>query len=185
MVHVSSHHRMEQQQLSSLFHVQIGLMKMEFKIIHSLVEFFFESNQFYFIVFLAWTNERSEQMMIAYSVVSTFTVRLPAGNRQQNFLLHLIIHIRDTVDCIQEINISSVIVIVDTSSINQFIQNLQGTSVEKNRNPYIRLLSSGNQNIVGQILISLSQEFNRMNTENLHTAISSNFLPHLHFNINN
>ncbi|CAF4401936.1 unnamed protein product, partial [Adineta steineri] len=37
----------------------------------------------------------------------------------------------------------------------------------------VRLLSSGNQNVVGQIMTSLSQEFNQMNNDNLDKAISS------------
>ena len=124
---------------------------------------------------IAWTNEPSERIIIGYSVVSTFTVRLPAGNRLDSFL-HVLIHIRDLVDCVQEVNMSSVIVSVDSTSIDHLLDSLQATSTERNRNPYVRLLFSGNQNVVGQILTSLSQESNRMNTENLNTAISSNLI---------
>jgi len=42
-------------------------------------------------------------------------------------------------------------------------------------NPIVQLLSSGNQNTVGQILTSISQQFNKINTESLETAVSSKY----------
>ena len=120
----------------------------------------------------AWTNDQSERVMIGYSIVSIFTVRLPAGN-DRNSLLNVIVHIRDSVDCVREVNISSVIVSVDSMAINQLLDSLQTTSSERNQNPLVQLLSSANQNVVGQILTSVSQEFNRRNTENLQQAIEN------------
>jgi hypothetical protein len=42
-------------------------------------------------------------------------------------------------------------------------------------NPIVQLLSSGNQNTVGQILTSISQQFNKINVESLETAVSSKY----------
>ena len=111
--------------------------------------------------------------MIAFSMLSTFTVRLPAGDKQ-NSMLHMIIYIRDVLDCVREVNMSSLIVSVDAETMNNFISSFQTPTDEMNRNPIVQLLSSGNQNVVGQVLSAVSQEFNRMNSESIDTAVSSN-----------
>jgi len=92
-----------------------------------------------------------ENLFIAYSSISTFHVRLPLGTHQL-----LTIHIRDRFDCFTEYNLSSVTVIRHDED-NQ-------------------LLKFANQNSLAQILISILQELNRMNTENL-DKISSYGIP--------
>jgi hypothetical protein len=111
-------------------------------------------------------------MIIAFSALPTFQIRLPAGDDQTS-LLHLIINIRDTLDCITELNISSVSVIPDSVGIANLINDIQGPSGGITTNPIIQLLASENQNIVGQVIASLSQQFNKMNSENLNAAVSS------------
>jgi len=111
-------------------------------------------------------------MIIAFSPVPTFQVRLPAGDNQTS-LLNLIINIQDTLACITVYNISSVSVTPDTVGIANLINDIQGPSGGVTTNPIVQLLASGNQNIVGQVIASLSQQFNQMNSENLNTAVSS------------
>ncbi len=125
-----------------------------------------------FFIWLAWTNDPSQTMIIAFSALPTFQIRLPAGDDQTS-LLHLIINIRDTLDCITELNISSVSVIPDSVGIANLINDIQGPSGGITTNPIIQLLASENQNIVGQVIASLSQQFNKMNSENLNAAVSS------------
>ena len=108
-------------------------------------------------------------------MLSTFTLRLPAGDKQ-NAILHMIIYIRDILDSVREVNMSSLIVSLDLQTINNFIDSFQSPVDQLNKNPIVQLLSSGNQNIVGQVLSSVSQQFNRMNTESIDTAVSSNHL---------
>ncbi len=105
--------------------------------------------------------------MIAFSVVSNFEVRLPAGNDNTS-ILNLFIHIRDTLDCIVEWNMTSVIVTQDSIDIIDFINNIN--------NSFVQLLAGGNQNIIRQIITSFSQEFNQINTENIQNAVTSNNL---------
>jgi len=111
-------------------------------------------------------------MILAFSSIPTTQVRLPAGNDNTSFI-NLIVYIRDTLDGITEYNLSSPSIVPDTVEINNLIDNLQISTNAANNNPIVQLLSSGNQNIVGQIIISLSQIFNRMNIENLENTISS------------
>ncbi|CAF4145951.1 unnamed protein product, partial [Adineta steineri] len=108
-----------------------------------------------------WTTDQRERMMIAFSPVSTFQVRLPAG------LLHMMIYIRDSLDCITEFNMSSVNVTTDFDTINDLINNIQNSTT----NPFVRILVGGNQNLVGQVIISVSQQFNKMNIENIDNAV--------------
>ncbi len=110
--------------------------------------------------------------MIAFSSVSNFQIRLPAGNDNTS-LINLIVHIRDIYDCVTEYNLSSPIVVPDTAAINSLIEDLQVSTSATNNNPIVQLLASGNQNDVGQVITSLSQVFNTMNTQSLNKAVSS------------
>jgi hypothetical protein len=111
--------------------------------------------------------------MIAFTPVSTFQIRLPAGDNQTS-LLNIVIHIRDLLDCVVEVNMSSVSVLVNIQEINNLINGLQSSTNQLNNNQFVQLLSSGNLNVVGQTLTSLSQQFNQMNNEIINNAISSN-----------
>lgn len=110
--------------------------------------------------------------MVAYSPVSTFQLRLPAGDNQTS-LLQIVISIRDLLDSVVEVNISAISVVVNTEQINNLIDNVQGSTNQLNRNQFVQLLWSGSQNVVGQVLTSLSQQFNQMNNQTVNTAVSS------------
>ena len=115
-----------------------------------------------------------EQIMLAFSSVSDFTVRLPAPNINQT-QLNLLITVRDTLDCVTFINISAVVVKVDISSIIQLIDQLSNSTNILNGNPLVQLLSSGNQNTVAQLVTSLSQHFNQINRQDIDGALSSRY----------
>ena len=115
-------------------------------------------------------TDYSSRMIIAFSSVSDFKVRLPAGNENTS-LLDLVVTIRDTRDCITEFNLTSVIVTPDLSSISDLMNTFQNSTDSLSANPLVRLLSSGNQNTVAQVLTSLSQQFNRLNTQALNKAV--------------
>jgi len=111
-------------------------------------------------------------VIVAYAPVSTFQLRLPAGDNQTS-LLQIIISIRDLLDSVVEVNISTISVVINTEQINNLINNVQGSTTQLNRNQFVQLLWSGSQNVVGQVLTSLSQQFNQMNNQILNTAVSS------------
>ncbi|CAF3969202.1 unnamed protein product, partial [Adineta steineri] len=120
----------------------------------------------------AWTNDLTEQIIVAYSAVPTFQVRLPSGDNQ-TLLLHLIVYIRDTLHCIAQFNLSSVNVIPDLVGITNLVNNIQNLSSGITTNPIVQLLAAENQNVVAQLIISLSQELNKMNNDNIDKAISN------------
>ena len=93
--------------------------------------------------------------------------------------------IRDQMDCVRQVDLPAVVVRVDSDEIDRFLLSLQSSiavadtsmsSSTQNNNPLVQILSSGNQNAVGQILGSLSQQFNEVNTQALQTAADSECL---------
>ena len=91
-------------------------------------------------------------------------------------LRHLTMSIRDQLNCIAEYNMSSVTVLPDSAAINDLISSLQVPSNQLTNNPIVQLLASGNQNTVGQVITSVSQQLNKMNTESIDQAVSSGIL---------
>ena len=108
---------------------------------------------------LGWTTSRDDRTMIAFSYLPTMSLRLPAGPTNSSSL-QLIVIIRDQLDCVMEVDLPSVIVRTDSVEIDQFLQSLQTSNFALNSIPLVQILSSGNQNAVGQVLSSLSQQFN-------------------------
>jgi hypothetical protein len=132
------------------------------------------------IVILGYTRDRTQEIIIAFSSISEFEVRLPFGDDNTS-ILNLFISIRDTLGCITEFNMSSIIITPDLLGINDLINTFQNSIDSLTINPFIRLLSSENQNTVGQILTSLSQQFNKINIESLQTAVSSKYQSSFYF----
>jgi hypothetical protein len=110
--------------------------------------------------------------MLVFSVMSIVQIQLPAGNDNTS-LLNLTVQIRDVLNCVQEYYMEPIIVIPDQTAIDTFIDILQNPKNVLTNNPIIQALASGNQNTVGQVVISLSQEFNKRNKQNLENAVAS------------
>ncbi len=100
-----------------------------------------------------------------------FQVLLPAGDDQTS-LLHLVVNIRDILDCITEFNLSSISVLPDLVGIANLISDIQSSSGAITANPTVQLLARGDQNTVAQVISAVSQQFNKMNSESLNTAVS-------------
>ncbi len=122
---------------------------------------------------LAWKTDRSKLIIIAFSPISTFDVQLPADND-----LHLVIHIRDLLDCITEYNISSMTILPDFTTNLELIDTFRESRNKIQDNELIQILSSGNQNQIVQMINLFSQVFDQINNQTIEKAISSEiFLP--------
>ena len=111
--------------------------------------------------------------MLAYSYQPRFALRLPTGNSNTS-LVNIIVQVRDILNCVTEYSLRPVVVQSDIAEVTNLVDALQQTSVQTiNNNPTIQLLASGNPNVVGQVLTSVSQVFNQINSENIDNAISS------------
>ena len=111
-------------------------------------------------------------MMVAFSAVPTIQLRLPAGDDNTS-LIYLVASIRDTLDCVKQSNISSVTVLPDSEKMAHLIETLQNPSSDKTKDPLVQILSSGNQNTIGQVISSLSQQFNKINNQTVENAVAS------------
>ena len=126
----------------------------------------------YNFLMIVWTTDYSKRTIIAFATSSTFQVQLPAGDDQTSSL-HLSVRIRDTLECITQLNISTVRVVSDSASITDLVNNLQCSSLSAlANNSIVQLLASGNQNAIGQVISSISQHFNQKNTQSLDNAVS-------------
>ncbi|CAF1412544.1 unnamed protein product [Adineta ricciae] len=123
----------------------------------------FDSDDIRDYALYVWTNN-SEKIIVAFSSDSIFQVRLPAIDNQTS-ILRLSVHIRDRFYCTTEYFLTEVQVRTDSMVISNLISQLQNSSTEITTNPIVRLLASENQNIVGQVIISLSQDFNKVNKD--------------------
>jgi hypothetical protein len=112
--------------------------------------------------------------MLAFTTLSTFQIRLPAGNDDTSLLM-MTVHIRDMLDCVAEFDMESPIVVADLTEINTLIDVLQEPSKGATINPFVRLLASRNQNTVAQVITLLARELNKMNKQNIEIAISSKY----------
>jgi hypothetical protein len=114
--------------------------------------------------------------MLGFTTLSTFQIRLPASNDNTSLLM-LTVHIRDMLDCVAEFDLESpVVVVADLTRINTLIDVLQEPSNGATINSYVRLLASRNQNSVAQVITFLARELNKMNKQNIETAIASKYL---------
>ncbi|CAF2184507.1 unnamed protein product [Rotaria magnacalcarata] len=115
-------------------------------------------------------------MTLAYSLIPSIEIRLPTGDNITSSL-YIVVQIRDLLNSITEFNISSTVFVQsDTEQINNFINFLQNSLTNITCNPYFQVLSSNNQNAVSQVIHSLSQEFNKINIQQLQT-VAANGIP--------
>lgn len=104
------------------------------------------------LIFAVRSSNQSELIFIAFSSVSQFNVRFPSGVHR------VIVSIRDRYDCITEWNLTQIVVQIDPRMANDSI------------NPFLLM---GNQNEVGQMVISWSQQLNFETEQSVRQAISS------------
>ena len=161
-------------QRHSLFRVHRGSTKMAFKITLSTVD----SREDHplrrnsHILVAAYSTDRSKKSIVAFSSVSNFEVRLPTETENET-VLNLFVQIRDQRDCVTEYNLSSVVIKPDLVSMIDLINSVLNLPQTLSSNSIAQALASGNQNLVGQLITSLSQQLNRINRQALSNALLS------------
>ena len=149
------------------------------KTIHSTVRIGESENRrrkLIFVCVLAWSADPGERTLIAFSPASAFQVDLPSGGAPA-FSLQLVVYIRDAFGSTAEQNLSSISVFTDPGVVTDLIDDLQQSPDQLQSNPSIRSLLTGNQNQVGQLISSLSQQLNQLSDHNIELAASSNCIP--------
>jgi len=83
-----------------------------------------------------------------------------------NGKVNLIVHIEDILNCITEMNLSSIDVLPDSKHIFNLIKT--------NNNPFMDYIFAQNQYLIKQILTSILQEYYQTNYQNFDKTISGN-----------
>jgi len=94
-------------------------------------------------------------MMFAHTTESIIQLRLPSTIHQTS-TIHLIAKIRDTFDCVKEFHLQTVTIHRDSLQISNLLNTLQE-------------FNSNDQNIIGQIVLSICQLFDEMNQQQMNT----------------
>ena len=109
--------------------------------------------------------------MIAFSPLTTFQVRLPAGTDNTS-LLHLFVHVRDTFDGIASRNITPVTVLQDPDDdVHVLVNSLVSSSA--NQSLLLHRFLVEHQNNVDQLLTSLARDLDRIDAVDLQNAVDS------------
>jgi hypothetical protein len=103
-------------------------------------------------------------MMIGFSLTPRFYIRLPNINNEYS-LININIYIRNKYHFIKQFNISSIYVYQNFEEMKNFI--------DSKNNSFLNGLLTGNQNDIGQIIISISEKFEQMNNDYLNKIHSS------------
>ncbi len=119
-----------------------------------------------------WTKNPSNGMILAYTTESIISLRLPASI-DPTTKFHIVVSIRDKFDCVREFQLQLVTVFSDESAIKHFLDILQKPYNYSNDDPIWQLIVSKDQNIVGQMITSISQIFTEMNYQMIQNAAQS------------
>jgi hypothetical protein len=115
----------------------------------------------------------TQRVMLAYSSSSRSDVRLPSGSGNTS-LINIVVEIRDVLNCVTEYRISPVIVKADSAEISSLLDVIQQTDVAtRHDNPTVQLLASGSTKMIGQIVTSISQVLNEINTQQVASVTAS------------
>jgi hypothetical protein len=132
-------------------------------------------NKYSFFV-SAWTSDRSNRLMIGYTTLDSFEIRMPVNDLNVS-LIQLMVYVRDQYDCTTEFDLPSISIVPDINNIISLITIVESSdySGEISSNPLIETLYSGNQNDICQVLTSAGQILNTLAEQNLQLAINSMF----------
>lgn len=116
--------------------------------------------------FSGWSRDSSVRMMLDHTTESTMKLRLPASVEDIS-IYHLVVHIRDTFDCVYEYPLPSVYMLHDETTITNFIDTLTKTEQLPMNNTISQLLNSGDRNSIGQLITSIVHLFNEIHYQTL------------------
>ena len=125
------------------------------------------------VVVIGWKKNESDRVMLGVSVGSTVEFFLPSSvdvdqnqSSSSSSLFHLMVGISDRYGRVREVNVSSIVVEVDEEEIDVLIQSIQSSSfVVRQTNPFVEMFVGGDENVINQVLVSLSQHFDQINDQ--------------------
>ena len=130
------------------------------------------------VVVIGWKKNVSDRVMLGVSVGSTLEFFLPSNvdvdqNQSSSSLFDLMVGISDRYDRVREVNVSSIVVEVDREEIDVLIQSIESSSfVVRKENPFVQMFVGGDENVINQVFMSLSQHLNQINDQVTSTLLS-------------
>jgi hypothetical protein len=122
---------------------------------------------------LDYHGNDTQRLMIAYSGVPQFRLRLPSSVDNTSSI-NVVMQIQDVLNCVTEYHLISIVIIPDTGEVNSLADSLQQQNNQSlTVNPTVQRLSGGNPNTIAQVLMSVSQVFNGVSDEIATKAVSS------------
>lgn len=112
--------------------------------------------------------------MLAFKSVPHIELQLPVG-AGPNSVLNLTVQIRDRLNCAREVQLKPVAVTADPAAIDMLMSLVQNPDNINTSSPIVEALTSGDQNLVGSIVTSIAQEFNKKSKEDLENVIAGIF----------
>jgi hypothetical protein len=151
------------------FLARTGSISMASKTIPSTVIDPIHHSDYHPLCYLVWSSNPAQRSLLAFSPLNSFPVYLPAGDAP-NSSLTLTVVIRDRLQCTAQWSLPSVIVRPDRDALLDLIQDVNSPS---SNNPFLHLLSVGNQNSITQLIQSLAQQVNSITTHTLDQLLTS------------
>ncbi|CAF4491135.1 unnamed protein product, partial [Rotaria magnacalcarata] len=122
--------------------------------------------------FYAWATHAEQRVILGSTISSLFELRLPVGCGNAS-LMNVIVQIRDQLNSMTEANLPAVSVIPTRTSIDSFIKAMKVASTMSSTDPLVELLSKNNSVLTGQVITTVSQVLNEMNTEIIRLGIQN------------
>ncbi|CAM4846598.1 unnamed protein product, partial [Rotaria magnacalcarata] len=122
--------------------------------------------------FYAWTTHVEQRVILGSTINSLFELRLPIGCGNAS-LVNVIVQIRDQLNSVTEANISAVSVVPTRTNIDSFVKAINISSTVPSKHPLVEILSKNNSVLTGQVITTVSQVLNEMNTEIIRLGIQN------------
>ncbi|CAF1262786.1 unnamed protein product, partial [Adineta ricciae] len=126
-----------------------------------------------FSYFLAYTTDSTKQIMLGFTNTPSFQVRLPSSITNTS-IVNIIVSIKDGLNAITQVQLQPVIVYLDWTEINTFIDIVEhSNSKSTNRNLIAQLLANGDANSLTQIVTLISEFLNEMSEQQTENAVKN------------
>ncbi|CAF1596605.1 unnamed protein product, partial [Didymodactylos carnosus] len=110
-----------------------------------------------------WTTDNTTQQIIGFTETTTIEAYLPLGDPNLNYTLNIVAQIRDLYGGITQYQIKSIQVVPDSPTLLTFMSAIENVQNRGRTNITLeQLLFGGDQNMICQVLLSMSQMLNAM-----------------------
>ncbi|CAF1275359.1 unnamed protein product, partial [Adineta ricciae] len=123
--------------------------------------------------FYAYTTDSTKQIMLGFTNTPSFQVQLPSSITNSS-IVNIIVTIKDGLNAITHVQLQPVVVYLDWTEINTFIDMIEHSNFQStNPNSIAHLLANGDANSLTQIVTVISEFLNEMNEKQTENAVKN------------